>query len=200
MAFYIPGVREFSLLCGCVDAGKDALNNAINVHGQNVTLLPGGIDEMQITDGLSKDTKIVMADRKGYAKLAIENGLTIIPSFCFGEKWIHRTYLMPRPIRAFLYKTFKVGGTLLKGRGPSFLGYLGVSLGYVYGEPIPVRKQNPVDPEYLDEIHAKVQASVKSIFDRHKEHFGYAADETLTFVTVKEARAVHRDAKSVKGD
>jgi hypothetical protein len=127
-AFYIPGVREFSLLCGCVDADKATLTGAINTHGQNVTLLPGGIDEMQITDGTSKDTKIVMADRKGYAKLAIENGLTIIPSFCFGEKWIHRTYLLPRPLRAFLYKTFKVSGTLLKGRGLTFLGYLGVRL------------------------------------------------------------------------
>jgi hypothetical protein len=97
-----------------------------------------------------------------------------------------------------------------------------VSLGHVYGEPIAVKKQNPVDPEYLDlvslslcptslhadttwlhkfaQIHSKIQVSVKSIFDRHKGHFGYAADETLTFVTVKEARTITKDAKFVKKD
>lgn len=40
MAFYIPGVREFSLFCGCLDAGKSTLLPAIKEHGMNVTLLP----------------------------------------------------------------------------------------------------------------------------------------------------------------
>lgn len=33
-----------------------------------------------------EDTQLVMTDRKGFVKISIENGLDIIPGFCFGEK------------------------------------------------------------------------------------------------------------------
>lgn len=84
-AFYMPGIREFSLLAGCVDASKETLQNIYEKYQQNVMLLPGGIDEMGLTDGQSTDTKLVLADRKGYAKLAIEMGADIVPSYCFGN-------------------------------------------------------------------------------------------------------------------
>jgi len=149
---------------------------------------------MQITDGTSSNTQLVMEDRKGYAKLAIETGCDLVPGFCFGEKWIHQNWLLPRWLRAFLYKTIRTSGVILKGRGPTFLGYLGVPLGFVWGEPIRVQQQSEVDQEYLDEIHAKMQAAIKSIFDRHKKNFGYHEDEVLSFVTVKEARKAMREA------
>lgn len=34
----------------------------------------------------AEDTQLVMTDRKGFVKISIENGLDIIPGFCFGEK------------------------------------------------------------------------------------------------------------------
>ena len=77
-AFYWPGVREFSLWAGCLDASKPVLKKAI-ARKENIMLLPGGIKEMILTDNNSSDTKIVMKDRKGYAKLAIEEGLAVIP-------------------------------------------------------------------------------------------------------------------------
>jgi len=162
---------------------------------------------MSLTDGTSTDTKLVMVDRKGYARLAIENGMDIVPGFCFGEKWIHRTVQLPPVIRKFL-RRFRMSGTLLKGRGPTFLGFLGVPLGFVWGEPIRVKKpypvapasvqaayvdekakhrgdakqHMPVDPAYVDEVHAHVEAAVRDIFDRYKERFGYSPEETLTMV------------------
>ncbi|CAE8609726.1 unnamed protein product, partial [Polarella glacialis] len=81
-AFYLPGIREFSLFAGCIDASKPVLERAIR-RGENLYLLPGGIDEMNLTDGQSTDTKLVMVDRKGFVKLAIENGLDVVPGFCF---------------------------------------------------------------------------------------------------------------------
>lgn len=91
-----------------------------------------------------------------------EQGMDIVPGFCFGEKWIHRTVHLPLFLRKVLRK-LRMSGTLLKGRGPTFLGFLGVPLGFVWAEPIRVKQQNPVEPAYLDEVHAAVQASVKDI-------------------------------------
>lgn len=193
LAFYMPGVREISLMSGCLDAGKPTMTAAIQQHRQNVTLLPGGIDEMQITDGTSQTTQLVMEDRKGYAKLAIETGCDLVPGFCFGEKWIHENWLLPRWLRALLYKTMRMSGVILKGRGLTFLGYLGVPLGFVWGAPIKVKQQNPVDPAYLNQVHAEMQSAVRSIFDRHKINFGYSKEESLEFVTVAEARRATRE-------
>ena len=39
--------------------------------GENLILLPGGIDEMNLTDGESKETQLVMTDRKGFVKISI---------------------------------------------------------------------------------------------------------------------------------
>lgn len=186
-AFYLPGIREFSLFAGCLDASKPVLERAIR-RGENVALLPGGIDEMNLTDGTSKETKLVMKDRKGFAKLAIENGLDIVPGFCFGEKWIHKTVQLPAVVRRAL-RPLRLSGTLLRGRGPSFLGFLHPSLGFVWGEPIRVRQQQPVQEQYLDEVHDQVIRAVQGIFERHKSRFGYSDEETLVIVSAADAKA-----------
>jgi len=187
-AFYLPGIREFSLFAGCLDASKPVLEKAIK-RGESVTLLPGGIDEMNLTDGRSKVTKLVTLDRKGFVKLAIENGMDIVPGFCFGEKYIHETVRLPAVIRQAL-RPFRLSGTLLSGRWFTFLGFLKPSLGYVWGEPVRVNQQKPVEEAYLDEIHGKVIQAVSSMFDRHKEKFGYDKDEVLEMVSAADAKAL----------
>ncbi|CAK9083124.1 Diacylglycerol O-acyltransferase 2B (Diglyceride acyltransferase 2B) (MrDGAT2B) [Durusdinium trenchii] len=134
-AFFLPGIREMSLFCGCLDASKPTLERAIS-RGENLILLPGGIDEMNLTDGESKDTQLVMTDRKGFVKLSIENGLDIVPG--------------------------------LRGRGLTLMGFLDPPLGFVWGQPIKVRQQKPVDEKYLDEVHQQVAESVSDIFKRYK--------------------------------
>ena len=43
------------------------------------------------------------------------------------------------------------GQLRLRGRGLTLMGFLEPSLGFVWGEPIKVRQQKPVDEKYLDE-------------------------------------------------
>eukprot|EP00933_Yihiella_yeosuensis_P027062 TRINITY_DN20993_c0_g1_i1.p1 TRINITY_DN20993_c0_g1~~TRINITY_DN20993_c0_g1_i1.p1 ORF type:complete len:386 (-),score=36.03 TRINITY_DN20993_c0_g1_i1:168-1262(-) len=185
-AFLLPGIREFSLFAGCIDASKPILEKAIR-RGENVYLLPGGIDEMNLTDGNSKDTQLVMVDRKGFVKLAIENGMDVVPGFCFGEKYIHQTVRLPGFIQQIL-RPLRLSGTFLRGRGLTLMGSLDPPLGFVWGSPIKVKQQNPVDPKYLDEIHGKVMEDVKGIFERYHKRFGYGDDETLSLVSPKESK------------
>eukprot|EP00928_Gymnodinium_smaydae_P067360 TRINITY_DN50328_c0_g1_i1.p1 TRINITY_DN50328_c0_g1~~TRINITY_DN50328_c0_g1_i1.p1 ORF type:complete len:390 (-),score=64.54 TRINITY_DN50328_c0_g1_i1:183-1295(-) len=193
-AFYMPGVREFSLFAGCLDASKPYLEKAIK-RGESISLLPGGIDEMNLTDGTSTETMLV--DRKGFVKLAIENGLAVVPGFCFGEKWVHHTVQLPGIVQRLL-RPLRLSGTLLKGRGCSFLGYLDPPLSFVWGEPISVKQQNPVDEAYLDEVHNQVLRAVEGIFERHKARFGYSDVETLRFVSATEAKAIAAKGRNKK--
>lgn len=186
-AFMLPGIRETSLFFGCLDASKPVLERAAK-RGESLALLPGGIDEMMLTDGCSKETRLVMQDRKGFVKLAIENGLDIVPGFCFGEKWVHDAVQLPAFARRLL-RPLRLSGTFPLGRGPTLLGKLSPSMNYVWGQPISVRQQTPVEEAYLDKIHAEVIKSVQGIFDRYRERFGYDADEKLVVVSVAEAKA-----------
>jgi len=182
-AFYWPGVREFSLWAGCLDASKPVLKRAI-ASKENIMLLPGGIKEMIMTDSANPDTKIVTLDRKGYAKLAIEEGLAIVPGFCFGEKRIHSIVHFPQFLQDLMLKC-RLSPCFLIGRwGCTFLGEP-LPLGMVWGKPIPTEKMDAQDPRLeaqLERIHAEVEVSVHDIFQRYKAHFGYCEDETLTSV------------------
>eukprot|EP00435_Cladocopium_sp_Y103_P038383 s3968_g10.t1 len=115
-AFFLPGIREMSLFSGCLDASKPILERAIS-RGENLMLLPGGIDEMNLTDGESKETQLVMTDRKGFVKISIENGLDIIPGWglsFFLENpgwWIHHTFRLPHFIQSLL-RPLRLSGTL----------------------------------------------------------------------------------------
>ena len=92
---------------------------------------------MMLTDGASTETKLVLKDRKGFVRLAITHGMALVPGFCFGEKWVHETILLPRPLRSFLYKHFRLAGCVLRGRWWTFLGHVArpdgtpISLGFV---------------------------------------------------------------------
>ena len=83
-----------------------------------------------------------------------------VPGFCFGEKWVHESILLPKPLRELLYKKFRLAGQLLRGRFYiTFLGHVvqadgltPLTLGFVWWAPIRVRHEpNPSD-EYVGTI------------------------------------------------
>jgi len=192
-AFYIPGIREFMLLNGVMDASRSSLARAAK-RKESIILLPGGIQEMGLTDGHSKTTSIVLAERKGFVRLSVEYGLDVVPSFTFGEKYIHDTVQLPAVVARWLHRNLKVSGTLLRGRfGVTFLGYSRRPLHHVWGAPILVTRIDPkADPEGFaretDRVHALCVEAVTGLFDRHKTRFGYAADEVLEVISPKSVR------------
>ena len=193
-AFYLPGVREFSLCCGCLDAGRPTLTKAIQ-RGENIMLLPGGSKELLLTDGTSTVTKLVLRDRTGFVRLAIEHGMDLVPGFCFGEKWAHDIVLLPSPLRKLLYR-FRLAGAFLIGRWGTFVGKVErsdgtpLSMGFVWGAPIKVEQNPSPSAEYVASVHAKYCEAIETIFETHKKRFGYADDETLELVSAKDKKVV----------
>lgn len=164
MAYFIPGVREFSFVGGTVDASKPVLERSI-ADGDSIHLLPGGIREMIATDGDSTVTKLVLRGRYGFVRLAWENGMDIVPVFCFGEKWTSSRVVLPRPVRAALAQC-RMAGTILSGRFGTMLPVIehpkhgDLSLGWVYGRPIPVKRRQ------RQKLDAKDRKRVEVLFRR----------------------------------
>ena len=96
--------------------------------------------------------------------------------------------LLPKPVRALLYR-FKLAGTLLKGRWWTFVAKptrpdgTPTQMGCVWGAPIRVQRDESCAEANVDEVHAEFLGAVQGLFDRHKARFGYAAEETIQFVT-----------------
>ena len=147
----------------------------------------------RLTDGNSNVTRLVLKDRKGFVRLAVEHGMDLVPGVCFCEKWVHETVLLPMPIRNFLYKHFRLAGVLLKGRWWTFLGQISkadgtpINLGFVWGAPIPVRQDATCNAEYVDRVHAAYVEAVQDLFHRYKHRFGYGSMETIQIVSAKDS-------------
>lgn len=149
--FQIPGVREFFVKGGAVNANP---RNAEALLKENnlVMLAPGGIYEALISKpGLKR---IPWERRKGFVRVAIKTKTPIVPTYCNGiNSAYYNSYLLLKPRIKILEKTrFSL---------PFFFG-LGffpfpVKLVHKIGKPIPItRKKGESPKKQLERIHQEV--------------------------------------------
>ncbi|KAF0700338.1 Aste57867_9151 [Aphanomyces stellatus] len=185
--FYIPMAREICMWVAAVDASPTTAVRVLQ-QGMSVIVYPGGSKEIFLTDPNSTETALVLGDRMGFVKLAIQYGADLVPMFAFGEKWMYNIWNPPTSVRQFFLKTLKVPLLLFWGR---FGTWLPVRLtgnrrfGVVYGKPIPVHKNAHPTPDEVAALHAIYIERVQEIFAKYKAEFGYDDNETLTIVSSK---------------
>ncbi len=138
----------------------------------------------------------VLATHKGFVKLAIETGSSIVPVVAFGENDAFDTYVPERGSR--LDKALKLvkkytgfatplfwGVGLLSGRG---LLPKGVPLNTVVGTPIVVARYTPSGPQdeklhfLVEEYHARYLEAMQAIYDTHKDAFAPTRKRDLRFI------------------
>lgn len=104
---------------------------------------------------------------------------------------MHEAVHLPKPLKSFLYRRFRLAGVVLKGRWCTFLGRIAtpdgepISLGFVWGAPLRVRQEAEPSAAYVEEVHAAYVAAIRELFERHKGAYGYAPEETLEIVSAK---------------
>jgi hypothetical protein len=81
LALPLPGVREFLLACGCIPAGKRAMDAAL-ASGCSVAVVPGGFRE----GGHLNTYCLVLAKRRGFVEAAAAAGALLVPVLCLGEQ------------------------------------------------------------------------------------------------------------------
>lgn len=125
--FFFPLWREFLLMLGFCDVDRRTLlhrlrrRGASDAMGRITVLVPGGASE-------SVDCTIPMLtllQRKGFVRIALETGASLVPVYTFGETELYRPLLpheSPRgkSIMGLLHRLQKVVGVgtpLVRGRG-----------------------------------------------------------------------------------
>ena len=146
-----------------------------------VGLVPGGIAE--IFEGYPKygehpDEEYTIV-RKGFLKMAIQHNRPVVPIYCFGAtKMLRRLNV---PFLEWLSNLWRISLCVFYGVGGLPLPFR-QRLTYVMGEPIlppsTTTSTNAmlVGPELdaqIDHMHQQFCQSLQSIFERHKEAYGW---------------------------
>eukprot|EP00164_Ancoracysta_twista_P002183 GFYU01002882.1.p1 GENE.GFYU01002882.1~~GFYU01002882.1.p1 ORF type:complete len:388 (+),score=115.21 GFYU01002882.1:176-1339(+) len=177
--FYIPGAREICLWMGAIDASKKSAQKAI-ADKQNIIVFPGGSKEIFKTLPNSPVTPLVLKERKGFVKLAMENGMPLVPVFVFGEKWMYNVVDIPAPIRQWFLRNLLTPLILFWGRGFTWMP-LRAPLSAVFGKAMHVEKNPSPSQEEIDAVHSAYMMEVQRLFHKYKGRFGYSDEETLEF-------------------
>ncbi|OQV14230.1 2-acylglycerol O-acyltransferase 2-A [Hypsibius exemplaris] len=186
---YFPIYREYIMALGVCDVSKESIQCLMKRKGQAITIVIGGAKEA--LDASSGCTRLVLKNRKGFVKLAIQTGAYLVPTFSFGENEIYTlvNYSPPgsrlRELQRKIQQKVGVAPIVINGRGVFnyTLGFLPYRkpITTVVGHPIPV-VQNPFpSQEEVDEVHDRYLSELKSLFDEYKERCGFP-DEKLEFV------------------
>ena len=175
--FRLPVVRELCLWTGCVDARRSVAQKVLD-NGRSILVLPGGEAE-QLNTEFGKE-KIYLRQRKGFIKLAMRNGVPVVPVYAFGVSDYYYTSNLGFAPRQWLMKQAAVCIPLTLG----FLGFplcpRPVPTTVVFGDPLvfPLEEKGQPTARELNEAHQQFIQALEKLFDQHKDALGYG-DRTL---------------------
>ncbi|CAE7471107.1 Dgat2 [Symbiodinium sp. CCMP2456] len=177
--FKLPGVRELALGLGCVDAHRDVAKRCLS-NGLSISVVPGGERE-QLLAQRGKVEQLVLAQRQGFVRLALQHGVPIVPVYVFGEAQLFKQSRILMGFRSWVQRT--LGVALVMPYGPWGMPW------QKYPDPVRIVVGKPLampripDPSKADvaEHHSKYVEELCMLFERHKASAGYP-DSSLQIV------------------
>ena len=177
-ALYVPCYKIFYYFAGgIITVSKKSLLENIKKTDKNIMLVPGGIKEMLYNnnENICLNTK-----NKGFIKIAINEGLDLIPIFCFGENDLYIN--ITKSIEKFTYKYFKILiPSILVNKKYLPTSEKEVKLTYIIGKPIQVNKNINASQEEINKLHTLYYNSIMDIYNKYKVRLNEKRD--LIFVT-----------------
>ncbi len=180
LCFAMPGFREHLLASGVACASKKGIQSVLKQKGTMAILVPGGAKEaLYVGDG--EKVKLFLNNRKGFIKIALEQGCDLVPTFGFGENNIFRQVPNPegsliRIFQEWMRKHITFTVPFFFGRGVLQYTY-GIlpfrnPINVVIGSPIHVEKVENPSKEVIQEYHAKYVSALKRLYDTYNPKYG----------------------------
>jgi len=105
--------------------------------------------------------------RKGFIKLAVQNGAEIVPAFVFGEKWLYRVKAISPAVKQWFMQKLKMPMIIFWGRYFSWMPFHDEERAFltvVFGAPISVQQQEEPSDEYIDQVWDQYEAQIQHIY------------------------------------
>ncbi|XP_024218426.1 diacylglycerol O-acyltransferase 2-like protein 6 isoform X2 [Halyomorpha halys] len=182
--FCFPILRDYALALGFISASKDSLMYLLrdNQGGNVVNLMIGGSSEAYFTE--PGDYRIILNKRKGFIRIALNTGCSLVPVFCFGENdTLQLVFPKPDSIMGILQDWFRrltrvslcfpVGRSWLLTCVPKRTPMV-----TVVGEPINIPKITKPSEEDIEYYHSIYKEALMRLFEESK--FQYTSNPTNT--------------------
>uniref|UniRef100_A0A6S8IM82 Acyltransferase n=1 Tax=Dunaliella tertiolecta TaxID=3047 RepID=A0A6S8IM82_DUNTE len=184
--FRLPLVREFLLLHGVCDVSKKSCLSILSRGpASGIMLAAGGASESLLTQPGCYD--LVLAKRKGFVRVALQTGASLVPVLFFGENDLYEVHIPQKGSSLEKLQTNMLrylGFTIPLFWGVGFFGGRGLlprrmPLNIVIGKPLKVGKfegstHSEEFAQQVDSVHQQYTASLIELWDAHKNKF--AAD------------------------
>ena len=179
MALKMPLLRHYLGYLGIIPATSKVLQNYIEKEGASIGISSGGVAEIFETN--AKDGEVIfMKDRKGFVKLALRTGTTIVPCYIFGNTKIMDVFYDPYGVLQNLSRYLKFGLCLLYGRfglpimkRKSILGVTG------YPIYVPKLPEEKITKELIDHYHNLFMEELDSTFEEFKHVYGWSEKKLI---------------------
>ena len=140
----------------------------------------------------SSEYLLTLKSRKGFVKIALANGASLVPVFSFGENDLYDQVANPRgsrirQIQVNIQKRLGYAVPFFKGRGifQYAVGFLPNrrAIDTYVGEPIhlPRIEREKITSEMVEKYHGEYMEALTRLFDTHKAQHGNA-DATIRYV------------------
>jgi len=160
---------------GAVVASRKSISRALQ-SGTNLSMPTGGIAEIFL--GSATEEVALLSRRKGFIKLAIQEGVPLVPVYVFGNSGA--LGLLKSSFLEWLSRTFRISVAPFVGRWGLPIPFR-VPLRYAIGAPIPtVRTPKPTDAQ-VDAIQEQFTRALVALFEKHKGAYGWG-DRKLKIV------------------
>merc|ERR1712180_501884 len=145
--FWFPLHRELAYCLGGCCASKRGMRSLLTSEEKGVAtvLVPGGARES--LNGDKDRIRLVLNNRKGFIKMALETGVSLVPTFSFGEQRVYDLYSMG----------------IVPFRHPIHV---------VVGAPIPVTKSCSPTTEEVESLHSEYVAALLDLYKEYNPKYG----------------------------
>ncbi|EAW50203.1 monoacylglycerol O-acyltransferase 3, isoform CRA_a [Homo sapiens] len=190
--FYLPVYRDYIMSFGLCPVSRQSLDFILSQPqlGQAVVIMVGGAHEALYS--VPGEHCLTLQKRKGFVRLALRHGASLVPVYSFGENdifrlkafatgsWQHWCQLTFKKLMGFSPCIFW-GRGLFSATSWGLLPFA-VPITTVVGRPIPVPQRLHPTEEEVNHYHALYMTALEQLFEEHKESCGVPASTCLTFI------------------
>ena len=116
--------------------------------------------------------------RRGFIRLALEQGCDLVPTMVFREKYMYNVYPPPRAVVRFFLRLFKTPVLLFAGRFFTWLPFH-TYLSIAFDRPIQVQRVDRPSDEQVEALWMQFRERTEGLWEKYKTTYGYGEDERL---------------------
>ncbi|XP_024866541.1 2-acylglycerol O-acyltransferase 3b isoform X1 [Kryptolebias marmoratus] len=184
--FKLPLFREYLMSAGLCPVSKASLIHLLSKNGKGnavVIVVGGAAESLSSSPGVNT---VVMKQRKGFIRVALEFGADLVPVYSFGENELFRQVVfsegsLGRRLQDLFKKLMGFAPCLFIGERFALLPYR-TPVTTVVGSPISVPKLVLPTEEDVDHYHRLYMEVLTKLFHEHKVSCGLSENHELRII------------------